>query len=589
MASLGPHVADYATSTLKLYLYGKFVTLQGEESNKPIVAQLNLFKRLHQMDTISELFTIQKIDPTVIGDNWNDRTINLEPEMSTLLHTSKEIFQIPKGLPPKRELTHEILLKEGAQPVKVRPYRYPHSQKQQIEKLVQDMLEEGIIQPSLSPFSSPIILVKKKDGTWRCCTYYRALNSITIKDSFPMPTVDELLDELHGAKFFSKLDLRSGYHQILLKQEDRQKTTFRTHQGHYEWLVMPFGLTDTPTTFQRLMNQLFQPLLRKCILVFFDDILVYSPSWQSHLQYVEIVFQILSQNVLFAKLSKCSFGLSEVEYLGHIVSGDGVSMVSTKVQVVLDCLIPTNLKQLRGFLGLTGYYRRFIKSYATIVGPLTNLLKKDAFRWDENTHRAFEQLKTAITSALVLVLPNFSQEFILETDASGTGVGAVLSQGGHPIAFFSKKLTPRMQLQSAYTREFYAITTALAKFRHYLLGHKFILQTDQKSLKILLDQSLQTPEQQAWLHKFIGFDFRIEYKPDKDNQAVDALSRMMSLSLSAPECEFLEELKQEIAEDEHLQLIVQQCLDNHVINDNYSVKDGLLYWKHRLVIPVSLI
>lgn len=408
LASLGPHVADYATSMLKIYLDGKFVTLQGEESNKPIVAQLNLFKRLHQMDAISELFTIQKIDPAVIGDNWNDRTINLEPEMSTLLHTYKEIFQIPKGLPPERELTHEILLKEGAQPVKVRPYRYPHSQKQQIEKLVQDMLEEGIIQPSLSPFSSPIILVKKKDGTWRCCTDYRALNAITIKDSFPMPTVDELLDELHGAKFFSKLDLRSGYHQILLKQEDRQKTAFRTHQGHYEWLVMPFRLTNAPATFQRLMNQLFQPLLRKCVLVFFDDILVYSPSWKSHLQHVKIVFQILSQNVLFAKLSKCSFGLSEVEYLSHIVSGAGVSMVSTKVQAVLDCLIPTNLKQLNGFLGLTGYYRRFIKSYATIVGPLTNLLKKDAFRWDENTQRAFEQLKTAITSAPVLVLLDFS-------------------------------------------------------------------------------------------------------------------------------------------------------------------------------------
>ncbi|XP_050897775.1 uncharacterized mitochondrial protein AtMg00860-like [Lathyrus oleraceus] len=156
------------------------------------------------------------------------------------------------------------------------------------------------------------------------------------------------------------------------------------------------------------MNQLFQPLLRKCVLVFFDDILVYSPSWQSHLQHVEIMFQILSQNVLFAKLSKCSFGLSEVEYLGHIVSGDGVSMVSTKVQAVLDWLIPTNLKQLRRFLGLTGYYRRFIKSYATIAGSLTNLLKKDAFRWDENTQRDFEQLKTAITSAPVLVLPDFS-------------------------------------------------------------------------------------------------------------------------------------------------------------------------------------
>ncbi|XP_050902350.1 uncharacterized protein LOC127112789 [Lathyrus oleraceus] len=401
LASLGPHVSDYATSMLKFYLDGKFVTLQGEIGNKPVMAQLHIFKRLNQMNAISELFTIQKIDPVVIEDNWDGITVDLDPEMSTLLHTYREIFQIPKGLPPTRGLSHEILLKGGAQPV---------------------------------------------------------------KDSFPMPTVDELLDELYGAKYFSKLDLRSGYHQILLKQEDRQKTTFRTHQGHYEWLVMSFGLTNAPTTFQRLMNQLFQPLLRKCVLVFFDEILIYSPSWHAHLQHVETVFQILSQNVFYAKLSKCSFGLTEVEYLGHIVSGTGVSMDRTKVQAVLDWMIPTNLKQLRGFLGLTGYYRRFIKSYATIVGPLTNLLKKDAFMWDENTQKAFEQLKRAITSAHVLVLPDFSQVFILETDASNTGVRAVLSQGEHPIAFFSKKMNPRIQLQSAYTREFYAITAALAKF-----------------------------------------------------------------------------------------------------------------------------
>lgn len=310
--------------------------------------------------------------------------------------------------------------------------------------------------------------------------FYRALNLVTVKDSFPLPTIDELLDELYGAKYFSKLDLRSGYHQILMNPADRHKTAFRTHQGHYEWLVMPFGLSNAPASFQCLMNEVFQFALRKFVLVFFDDILIYSPTWMSHLDHLERVLHTLQQHVLFVKLSKCSFGMLEVDYLGHTVSGNGVSMDKGKVQAVLDWPPPKNLKQLRGFLGLTGYYRRFIKSYSTIALPLTNLLKRDAFHWDEAVGSTFDQLKQVVVTAPVLALPDFTQPFVLETDASSTSVGAVLSQQGHPIAYFSKKLGPTAQRQSTYVREFRAITEALAKFRHYLLGHKFIIRTDQR-------------------------------------------------------------------------------------------------------------
>jgi hypothetical protein len=303
----------------------------------------------------------------------------MPPEIAMLLYTYRDLFKAPEGLPPQRLQNHAIILKEGSQPVKVKPYRYPHSQKEQIEKMVKEMLDQGIIQPSNSPFSSPIVLVKKKDGSWRFCTDYRALNAITVRDSFPMPTVDELLDELCGAKYFSKLDLRSGYHQILIQPEDRHKTAFRTHHGHYEWLVMPFGLTNAPATFQCLMNQIFQHALRKFVLVFFDDILVYSTTWKEHLTHLESILQVLQQNTLYVKLSKCAFGVEEIEYLGHVVSGRGVAMETTKVEAVNNWPTPKNLKQLRGFLGLTGYYRRFIKSYAKIAAPLTDLLRKDAF------------------------------------------------------------------------------------------------------------------------------------------------------------------------------------------------------------------
>jgi len=235
LATLGPHISDYSNLTLKFYLDGKFITLHG--ANDPLTreAQFHHLKRFSHTQSIAQLFTLQVEKPVVPQDHWMDLPDNMEPELILLLHTYKEVFDVPTGLPPERVHNHAIPLIEGAPPVKVRPYRYPHSQKHQIELMISDMLNEGIIAPSTSPFSSPVILVKKKDGSWRFCTDYRALNAITMKDSFPIPTVDELIDELFGAQFFSKLDLRSGYHQILVKDEDRYKTAFRTHHCYAIW------------------------------------------------------------------------------------------------------------------------------------------------------------------------------------------------------------------------------------------------------------------------------------------------------------------------------------------------------------------
>jgi hypothetical protein len=298
------------------------------------------------------------------------------------------------------------------------------------------MLSNGVIQPSVSPFASPILLVKKKDGSWRFCIDFRQLNAITIKNTYPLPIVDELLDELHGAKYFTKLDMSSGYHQIRLVPEDEHKTTFKTHHGHWEFRVMPFGLTNAPATFQAVRNTIFATLLRKGVLVFVDDILVYSATMSQHLQQLQQVFDILQHHKMFLNKSKCSFAQSQLEYLGHIISAEGVATDPHIIQVVQNLSTPTDSKQLRAFLGLAGYYRKFIKNYGIISRPLTDLLKKNVqFTWTPQLQMCFDTLKQALISAPVLALPNFKQPFTIEADASDKVLTVKFRQPSHEFTF----------------------------------------------------------------------------------------------------------------------------------------------------------
>ncbi|XP_040379158.1 uncharacterized protein LOC121054199 [Oryza brachyantha] len=317
------------------------------------------------------------------------------------------------------------------------------------------MLASRIIQHSTSPFSSPALLIKKKDGTWRLCIDYRQLNEITVKRKYPLPVIDELLDELSGAQYFSKLDLRAGYHQIRLVKGEEPKTAFQTHFGQFEYKVMSFGLTGAPATFQEAMNETLSPVLRKCALVFFDDILIYSSDLSSHAKHLKQVLQLLAEQHWKVKLSKCSFAQQQLSYLGYIIGVHGVSTDPEKVKAVVEWPVPKNIKQLRGFLGLAGYYRKFVKNFGVISKPLTNLLRKgESFDWNKAVDHAFSTLKTALVTAPVLALPDFSKRFCIETDASEVGIGAVLLQDHHPIAFVSRSLGPRTKGLSTYEKEF---------------------------------------------------------------------------------------------------------------------------------------
>jgi hypothetical protein len=426
LKQFGKMTIDWAAKYLSFQYNGNEITLQGIVAQPTQQVSEVSAEQLQKLCNGNEVWALAVVDSSSVQSSSEQSTV--APDLQVILTEFGDIFDDPKKLPPQRLLDHAISLESNITPVNSRPYRYSPLQKDEIERQVQEMLNAGIISASMSPFASPVLLVKKKDGTWRFCVDYRRLNLLTIKNKFPIPIVDELLDELAGTKFFSKLDLRARHHQIRMRPEDEAKTAFKTHHGHFQFRVMPFGLTNAPATFQCVMNSIVAPFLRKFAIVFLDDILVYSSSWSEHLEHLRLVLLKLRETQFYAKLSKCSFGQHSIQYLGQIISDQGVATDPDKTAAMATWPIPTNATQPRGFLGLTGYYRTFVQNYGMITKSLTQLLTKKGFEWSAAATDAFLTLKTAMSSTPVLALPDFNLPFTVETNSCETGIGAVLMQ-----------------------------------------------------------------------------------------------------------------------------------------------------------------
>ncbi|KAI3814120.1 hypothetical protein L1987_18867 [Smallanthus sonchifolius] len=345
------------------------------------------------------------------------------------------------GIPPSRQVEFRIDLVPGAAPVARSPYRLAPSEMQELSSQLQELLDKGFIRPSFSPWGAPVLFVKKKDGTFRMCIDYRELNKLTIKNRYPFPRIDDLFDQLQGSSFYSKIDLRSGYHQLKIQEEDIPKTTFRTRYGHYEFLVMPFGLTNAPAVFMDLMNRVCKPYLDKFVIVFIDDILIYSRTKEEHEYHLKLILELLRNEKLYAKFSKCEFWIQEVHFLGHVINKKGIHVDPSKIEAIKNWEAPRTPTEVRQFLGLAGYYRRFIENFSKIALPLTTLTQKDKkFDWTDKQESAFQLLKQKLCSAPILSLPEGTDNFIVYCDASHQGLGCVLMQKEKVIAYTSRQL-----------------------------------------------------------------------------------------------------------------------------------------------------
>jgi hypothetical protein len=387
-------------------------------------------------------------------DDLPDKVQELLEEFADIV-----VDELPRSLPPIKSLSHHINIIPGASFPNKSMYRLMPQENEEVKRQVQELLDKGLVRESLSPCVVPTILSPKKDRGWRMCTESREINKITIRYRFPLPRMDDLMDFLSGANYFSNIDLKSGYHQIRMREGDQWNTAFKTNEGLYEWIVMSFGLKNAPSTFMRLMNEVLREFIGKFVIVYLDDILIFSKIVREHLKHLATVMQRLQQEKMLINMKKSSFMKTELIYLGFVISVNELRMDPDKVEVIKNWPSPRNIFEVRSFHGLASFYRKFIRNFSGISAAMMDTVKKrhKYFHWTEEAEKSFNLLKRKITEQPVLVLPDFQKTFQVKYDASGFAIGEVLSQEDRPIAYFNEKLNEAKVKYSTYDKEFYAI------------------------------------------------------------------------------------------------------------------------------------
>ncbi|QRV96805.1 Retrotransposable element Tf2 protein [Ceratobasidium sp. AG-Ba] len=585
---------------------------------------------LGDTDIILGLEWLQEADPDInwktLEISWKEKPITAKarkelpviPEefLEFLDVFSEELF---KKLPEHRPFDCNIDFKEDTElPKPAKVYPLSPIESRTIKEFIDQELADGKIRPSKSPIASPCFFVKKKDGSLRLVTDYRKINNITIPDQFPMPLQVELVDQVKNAKIYSKLDLRWGFNNIRIKEGDEWKTAFRTAYGIYEYLVMPFGLKNAPAVLQRMMNHIFRHLLGATVVVYMDDILIFSEKEEEHAEHVREVLRILRENNLYAKLAECEFFVKKVIFLGLVITPEGISMEEEKIKAITEWNAPRKIKEVQAFLGFVNFYRRIIAEFSKIARPLHDLTKKETkFEWSQECQQAFEEIKKRVCENPVLIHPDPEKPFILETDASGVAIGAILSQRGedgylHPIAYLSKSYNDAQRNYDTANKELLAIVESLKHWRIYLEGtiQPITVFTDHRNLERWKNAETFNRRHARWHMELASFNFEIHYRPGKMSTKPDALSRRHDhadipnpeqIMIAAEkfkgfkanlELDIISMIRERLLEDESLTTLISSTQNKEDLPpsikkqyDKYEWKEDLLWYEGRIVIP----